>query len=257
MYFAFTQYWKEVLEKQGVRKPIHILRHGFDPLQFVPLERGRMREKHNISEDKFVILNLNRNTPRKHHDIVVTAFAELIARHPEKPLMLLAICDGGETGGYPLIEIFMRELVRLHLNPQQHGSKFVLSNTSMTFTGLLPGSSYTIIVTARNDTLSEVVSNTLTIFTELVAPEITTNILSSNRIQVTWSNYTGPYDTTKQLLNGSNVTNLSGNYTTAAGSVLTSDFLNLIDNTYYNIAIAISNVANGLTDASSNTIEQS
>jgi len=134
MYFAFTQYWKEILQKQGIAKPIHVLRHGFDPEQFKPIDRLVARKKHNIPENLFVFLNLNRNTPRKHHDIVVMAFAELVARNPTKPLLLLAICDGGEGGGYPIQEIFIRELIRLNLNPNHHAQKLSISKSSMNFT---------------------------------------------------------------------------------------------------------------------------
>ena len=134
LFFAFTAYWKDVLTRQGVKKPIHVLRHGFDTSQFACMDRTSIRTKHSVPTDAFVILNLNRNTPRKHHDIAVVAFAELVAKHPDKPLLMMAICDGGEMGGYPLQEIFLRELLRLQLNPQQHGSKFVLSKGSMSFT---------------------------------------------------------------------------------------------------------------------------
>ena len=134
IFFAFTNYWKDVLEKQGIKKPIHVLRHGFDPLQFKLLDRSALRKKHNISENTIVLLNLNRNTPRKRYDLLMIAFAELIARHPTKPLALLAICDSGESGGYPIQEIFLRELIRLRMSPQIHASKLLLSKSALTYT---------------------------------------------------------------------------------------------------------------------------
>lgn len=133
IYFAFTQYWKEMLAKQGIHKPIHILRHGFDREQFVQLDKRSMRQKHKIPENAFLILNLNRNTPRKRHDISTIAFAEFVSKHPDLPLIMLCICDAGETGGFPLQEIFLRELVRFNLNPNDHLHKFMLSKSSMTF----------------------------------------------------------------------------------------------------------------------------
>lgn len=133
-YIVFTAYWKKVLESQGIQKPISIARHGFDPQQFQVLNKKGMRKKHAIPENVFLILNLNRNTPRKRYDIVVTAFAELVARHPAKPLALLAVCDGGETGGFPLQEIFLRELQRLNIEGQQHIHKLMVSTTSQTYT---------------------------------------------------------------------------------------------------------------------------
>jgi len=143
-YFAFTQYWKDIMIKQGIKKNIHVLRHGFDPEQFKPMNRSLMRMKHGIPEDAFLMLNLNRNTPRKHHDIVVMAFAELIARYPDKAMILLAVCDGGESGGYPIQEIFVRELVRLNINPQLHLQKFMISKGSMTFTDELVNELYAV-----------------------------------------------------------------------------------------------------------------
>lgn len=134
MYFAFTQYWKEVLQKQGIKKPIHVLRHGFDPTQFKPMDRAAARKKHGIPENLFIFLNLNRNTPRKRHDIVVQAFAHLVARNPTKPLALLEVCDGGEGGGYPIQEIYMRTLGSLNVPIQHHAHKLMISKQSLTYT---------------------------------------------------------------------------------------------------------------------------
>ena len=133
-YFAFTDYWKSILEKQGIKKPVHVLRHGFDPTQFVPKNREDMRKKHNLPENSFIFLNLNRNTPRKRHDIVVTAFAELVARNPTKPLALLSVCDAGETGGFPIQEIYIRELERLGVPLQFHAHKLMITKSALTYT---------------------------------------------------------------------------------------------------------------------------
>ena len=133
-YVAFTSYWKEVLEKQGIKKPIGVMRHGFDPTQFKPMDRAAMRKKHNLPEHLLLFLNLNRNTPRKRHDLVVMAFAELVARHPTKPLALMAVCDAGEQGGYPIQEIYVRELERLGVPPQFHIQKLLITKTALTYT---------------------------------------------------------------------------------------------------------------------------
>ena len=134
MYFTFTEYWKQVLVKQGVKKPIHILRHGFDPSQFKPIDRAAARRKHGIPENLFIFLNLNRNTPRKRHDIVVQAFAHLVARNPTKQLALLEVCDNGESGGFPIQEIYLRTLDSLNVPVQQHAHKLMISKQSLTYT---------------------------------------------------------------------------------------------------------------------------
>ena len=131
VYFTFTNYWREILQQQGITKPIHVLRHGFEPNEFKPLNRDAMRKKHNIPQHVFLFLNLNRNTPRKRHDIVVQAFAQLVAKHPTKPLGLLAVCDAGQLGGYPIREIYARELIRLGMPPQFHTHKLMVTEHSM------------------------------------------------------------------------------------------------------------------------------
>lgn len=134
MYFTFTEYWKQVLKKQGVKKPIHVLRHGFDPSQFKPMSRAVARRKHGLPEDLFVFLNLNRNTPRKRHDIVVQAFAHLVARNPTKQIALLEVCDSGETGGFSIQEIYLRTLESLNVPIQQHAHKLLISKQSLSYT---------------------------------------------------------------------------------------------------------------------------
>jgi len=133
-YFTFTPYWREILQRQGIKKPIHVLRHGFDPRQFKPMDRKALREKHKIPEHVILLLNLNRNTPRKRHDLVIIAFAKLVTRNPTKPLALMAVCDIGQSGGYPIQEIYVRELEALGANVQQHLSKLMIVQQALTFT---------------------------------------------------------------------------------------------------------------------------
>jgi len=133
-YFAFTEYWKTVLQKQGIIKPIHVLRHGFDPTQFVPKDRAELRTKHKIPKEACLFLNVNRNTPRKHYDLLIMAFAQLVARHPTQPVLLMCICDNGEQGGYTLLEIFARELTLLNVPIQAHMNKLLLVKHAMSFT---------------------------------------------------------------------------------------------------------------------------
>lgn len=134
VYFAFTDYWRTILKEHGITKPIHIIRHGFDSNQFKPLDKLTVRKRLGIPDNMFLLLNLNRNTPRKRHDIVVTAFAELVARHPTKPLALMCICDAGEHGGYPIQEIYFRELNKRKVPIQFHAHKLMISKESMKYT---------------------------------------------------------------------------------------------------------------------------
>jgi glycosyltransferase involved in cell wall biosynthesis len=134
VFFAFTNYWRDILKKQGITKPIHILRHGFDASTYVPLDRATLRKKHNIPENVFLMLNLNRNTPRKRYDLVVTALAELVARYPTKPIALLCVCDAGENGGFPIHEIYTRELIKRGVSVDQHFNKLLITKSALSYT---------------------------------------------------------------------------------------------------------------------------
>lgn len=142
VYFAFTEYWRTILKEQGVKKPIHILRHGFDADMYVPMDRVALRKKHNIPENLFLMLNINRNTPRKRYDLVVTALAELVAKFPTKPIALLCVCDAGELGGFPIYEIYTRELLKRGLNVQQHFGKLLTTKTALNYTDELVNEMY-------------------------------------------------------------------------------------------------------------------
>jgi len=141
-YFTFTDFWRTILAQQGIKKPIYVMRHGFDADVFKPSDRIAMRKKHNIPENLLLFLNLNRNTPRKRHDIVVQAFAHLVARNPTRPLALLCVCDKGENGGFPIQEIFVRELSSLNIPVQHHINKLMISQNPLTYTDELVNELY-------------------------------------------------------------------------------------------------------------------
>jgi len=80
---AFTPYWKDIAYKLGIRKDmkIHILPHGFDHNLYYPIEQSIARIYYNYNEDDFMVLNLNRNQPRKRWDTTIMAWAEFVEKH--------------------------------------------------------------------------------------------------------------------------------------------------------------------------------
>lgn len=133
-FFTFTSFWKTTLVEQGIKKPVYVMRHGFDRDVYTLRNKAEMRKKHNIPDNIILFLNLNRNTPRKRHDIVVQAFAQLVARNPTKPLVLLCVCDKGENGGFPIQEIYIRELLSMNVPAQHHVNKLMISTNPLTYT---------------------------------------------------------------------------------------------------------------------------
>jgi glycosyltransferase involved in cell wall biosynthesis len=131
--FAFTSYWKKQLKDQGVTRPLSILGHGFDPKTYFTVPRDLARKSLKLPDDAFVIMNLNRNQPRKRQDIMIMAFVELAVKYPTKPIVMLCICDKGEKGGWWLFEIFVRELKKRGVPIEQFGNRLMISSQDMVF----------------------------------------------------------------------------------------------------------------------------
>lgn len=132
--FCYTQGWKALFKKAGVTKPIDLLPIGYDPTLFQIMSKSQIREIMKIPKDIFLFMNVNRNQPRKHYDLLVMAFVELILKHPEQPLFMMCVCDNGETGGHVLSDIFRNELVRRGVAVELFANRLVQSSKHMTFT---------------------------------------------------------------------------------------------------------------------------
>lgn len=131
--FTFSNFWKKCLKDQGITRPLDVFLHGFDTKQYFPLPKEMVRKQLGLPNDAFVILNLNRNQPRKRYDLLIMAFVELIVKYPTKPIMLMCICDKGEKGGWWLFEIFQRELKLRGVPVEQFGNRLMIAAQDMVY----------------------------------------------------------------------------------------------------------------------------
>jgi D-inositol-3-phosphate glycosyltransferase len=131
--FAFSSYWKKCLKDQGITRPLDVILHGFDSKMFFPLPKELVRKQVGIPTDAFVLMNLNRNQPRKRYDILIMAFVELVVKYPTKPIFLMCICDKGEKGGWWLFELFQRELKLRNVPVEMFGNRLMVSAQDMSF----------------------------------------------------------------------------------------------------------------------------
>lgn len=107
---AFTPEWKDCIVKQGIRLPTYYLPHGFNPRTYFPIPKELARRHFGISPKDFLVLNLNRNQPRKRWDTCMQAFAEVVRRLPDAPVKLAIGTD--LKGAWDLKELYERELVK-------------------------------------------------------------------------------------------------------------------------------------------------
>lgn len=80
---AFTPYWADIARKLGVNEniPIYNFPHGFDEKLYYPVPMNICRMYYNFPQEDFMVLNLNRNQPRKRWDLTMIAWAEFVERH--------------------------------------------------------------------------------------------------------------------------------------------------------------------------------
>jgi glycosyltransferase involved in cell wall biosynthesis len=100
--------------------------HGINkPVRSIP--RDIARQSIGLPKDIFLFTSLNRNIPRKRLDILVMSFVKLIVRFPMKPIFLLIVSNSNDKGGYPLFDIFARELKLAGASSDLYGNRLLLT----------------------------------------------------------------------------------------------------------------------------------
>ena len=117
---AFTPYWRDIAYKLGIKKsmPIYVFPHGFDHKLYYPINQSIARIYYNYDENDFMVLNLNRNQPRKRWDQTMIAFAELTAEYykyvqanPNKQVRPIRLLVGTSLDGpWDIKEVYQHEL---------------------------------------------------------------------------------------------------------------------------------------------------
>ncbi|PNH01104.1 D-inositol 3-phosphate glycosyltransferase [Tetrabaena socialis] len=111
--FAFTPYWKDCIVKQGLTLPCDILEHGINTDVYYPIPKRVARKYFGLNDDDFIVLNLNRNQPRKRWDTCLKAFAHVIAANRKRTgtaPMIKFIVGTALKGAWDILEVFEREL---------------------------------------------------------------------------------------------------------------------------------------------------
>lgn len=108
MVITFTPYWEDVVKDLGCTLPTDFLCHGIDDNTYFPVPKDVARRYFSLNPDDFIILNTNRNQPRKRLDIMMKVFAEVVSRYPDSNIKLLI--GTSLTGAWNLMDIYEREL---------------------------------------------------------------------------------------------------------------------------------------------------
>ena len=133
--YCFTQYWADVYSKYGEFPDIRVLENAVDTSLFsklTPSARLSVRSSMSLPSDAILMVNANRNSQRKRHDLSIMAFVELLARNPTKPYyyMIVTGLNGQQGAYYDVNRIFTTEMTRRGLIPDDFAKRLMLVDTS-------------------------------------------------------------------------------------------------------------------------------
>lgn len=133
---CFTPYWEKIAKSLGLRKdmPTYFFPHGFDHTLYYPIPQKIARMYFSLPEDAFMVLQLNRNQPRKRLDHTMMAWALVVRKHldaqkanPNKKYKPLTLMLSTQIQGFwDLLEIYEHELRKLDI-PFELGKKYLVS----------------------------------------------------------------------------------------------------------------------------------
>ncbi|GAX86183.1 hypothetical protein CEUSTIGMA_g13596.t1 [Chlamydomonas eustigma] len=110
---VFTEFWKTTIIDQELTLPTYVLEHGFDGVRYFPIPKDIARTYLGLDQNDFLVLNINRNQPRKRWDTCMKAWAEVVSRAPNSRMKL--VIGTAMHGSWDLLEIYERELKKRSL----------------------------------------------------------------------------------------------------------------------------------------------
>jgi hypothetical protein len=125
--FAQSKAWRECLKEQGLTRPCDVLGHGIDSSIIRQIPRDIARQAAGIPREAFIFLSMNRNQARSRLDILLIGFIDLILKYPTRPIFLMCVCDKGSEGGYPVFDIFARELALRGASVDTYSNRLMLA----------------------------------------------------------------------------------------------------------------------------------
>jgi glycosyltransferase involved in cell wall biosynthesis len=103
----FCSYWNQVIKTQGYTKKTYVIEHGFDKMSYYPVDSQLARKYFGLPETGFIMMNLNRNQPRKRWDLCLMAFIKFVSLNMDCDAKLMIATP--LKGSWDLIDIMTSE----------------------------------------------------------------------------------------------------------------------------------------------------
>ena len=122
----FSPNWQRCIQDQGLTLPCDSIPHGVNRSIYYAIPPKIVRKYYGFAENDFIILNMNRNQPRKRWDLCLMAFAEVLYRLPkDRAAAVKMVIATAPRGAWNLPEIFGKEL-RKHGIPLEEGLRHII-----------------------------------------------------------------------------------------------------------------------------------
>jgi glycosyltransferase involved in cell wall biosynthesis len=135
--YGFTEEWSAIWKSydKTATNDIKTLHHAVDREMFHPITdevRKETRERLGYSDTDLVILNLNRNSARKRHDLAIMGFVQHLKRNPTSPLHMLIVTGMSAEHGshFDILRIFHIELSSVGLSQETFKDRIKVINTA-------------------------------------------------------------------------------------------------------------------------------
>jgi hypothetical protein len=133
--YCFTQYWAHVFKQYGEFEDVRVLENAVDTTLFSKMSdttRTSIRASMNLPSNAVLMVNANRNSQRKRHDLAVMGFVDLIARDTTKLYyyMIVTGLNAQQGAYYDISRIYAAELQRRNLDPEEFSKRLMLVDTS-------------------------------------------------------------------------------------------------------------------------------
>jgi len=104
---AYTKFGRDVVRTACPETPVKVIPHGIDTDIFYPIDMAEARTSMSgLKTDDFIVLNANRNQPRKRIDLTIKGFAKFVE---DKPDNVKLYCHMGvEDMGWHVIKMCER-----------------------------------------------------------------------------------------------------------------------------------------------------
>jgi D-inositol-3-phosphate glycosyltransferase len=123
---------QRIMDLGSKPKMLGVIPHGVEVSKFYPIDKKQARKQLSLAENKFIVLNANRNQPRKQMDLTIKAFAEF-AKDKEDTMLYLHMSE--KDLGWDIRALFETEMKRRGLNSDQ---RLIMTSTNIDYCNAPP-----------------------------------------------------------------------------------------------------------------------